>query len=238
MIHVKVDDSATRRMLIAASKQARYAAAVALTRTAGVVKDDLARKMREVLPGASPYSLKSQYIRPAKPQNLTAVVGIKDIKPGRGVAPATLVREHFTGGLRGHKPMEVAMAAMGALPNGWHVVPGPGIKLDRYGNPSKAAVAEILGALRRRVNVVGRRGKTTVTKGYFVVTQGAPRAAHLAPGIWRRVNNRAITPMFLFVDRAAYRKRIDLPALARKAAREDFPRLFDAAYRQALATAR
>jgi len=162
MIHVKVDASSTLRMLANGQKQARYAAAVALTRTAGNVKESLARKMREALPGASPYTLKSQFIRPAKPQNLSAIVGVKDIKPSRGSAPAMLVREHFTGGLRGHKPMEVAMAALGALPNGWHVVPGPGIKLDRYGNPTKTAVSEILGALRRGVNVVGRRGKSTV----------------------------------------------------------------------------
>lgn len=219
---------------MAAQKQARYATAVALTRTANGVKEDLAAAMRAGLPGASPYTLKGQYVRPATKARLEAIVGMKDIKPSRGTSPATLVREHFTGGRRGNKPMEVALRSAGALPSGWMVVPAAGMPLDAYGNPRKAAVVEVLGSLRRGVAVVGRRA----VKAYFIARPGDRRTAHLAPGVYRRTNNRAIQPVFLFIPPAAYRKRIDLAHIARRVVDRDFARHFDTAYRQALATAR
>ncbi len=242
MIKVTVDSSAARRALAYGQKQARYAAAVALTRTAKHVQVELAARLKSSLPGAGPYTttVKAQYVKPATVANLAARVGMKDQKPSRGTSPAMLVKEHFTGGRRGHKPMEVAMRAAGVLPAGWIVVPGAAMPIDRFGNPTRAAVAEIQGALKRGVAVVGRRGKTTVAKAYFVVTPGgSSRAAHLAPGIWRRINNRAIAPVFLFVSAgAAYRQRIDLRRIAEGVASRRFAAEFSNAYRQALATAR
>jgi hypothetical protein len=240
MIRVQIRGAeSVRAMLAAGAKQARYAAAVALTRTAKDVQTGLQSAMQTALPGASPYTLRGQFVQPATRDKLTARVGMKDKKPSRGTAPATLVREHFTGGARGYKPMEVAMAARGALPRGWHVVPGPAMPLDAYGNPKRAAVAEVLGALRTGVAIHGRRGKTAVIKGYFVVPPGAAsRTGHLAPGIWRRVNRRAISPVFLFISGTSYRKRLDLEAIADKVVRVNFDRHFAAAYRQAMATAR
>lgn len=240
MIRVQIRGAdSVRAMLAAGAKQARYATAVALTRTAKDVQADLQSAMKSALPGASPYTLRGQFVQPATRDKLAARVGMKDQKPSRGTAPATLVREHFSGGARGNKPMEVAMSARGVLPRGWHVVPGPGMPLDAYGNPRRAAVAEVLGALRSGVAIHGRRGKTAVVKGYFVVPPGGTgRAAHLAPGIWRRVNNRAISPVFLFISGTSYRKRLDLDAIARKVVATRFDQHFAAAYRQALATAR
>lgn len=240
MITVTVDDSAVRRALAQGQKQARYAAAVALTKTAKRVGTQLAAQMKSALPDAGPYTTteRAQFLTRATPATLAATVGLKDKKPARGTSPAMLAKEHFTGGRRGNKPMEVAMRAAGVLPAGWTVVPGAAMKLDRFGNPNRQVVAEVLGALKRGVAVVGRRGKTTVAKSFFVVAAGGLRTAHLAPGIWQRINNRAIAPVFLFVSAAAYRRRIDLPRIARAVVDKEFPAEFDKAYRQALATAR
>jgi hypothetical protein len=240
MITIKMEGfGSLRKLLAGGEKQVRFATAVALTRTAQDVRAELAKAMRAALSDASPYTLKAQYVESAKPANLQAKVGVNDRKPGRGTAPALLVREHFTGGSRGYKPMEMAMRAMKVLPDGYRVVPGPAMKLDRYGNPTKRAVSELLGALKRGVAVVGRRGKSTVTKGWFVApVGGSPRTRHLAPGIWQRVNRESISPAFLFVKSASYRRRIDLPRMARSVAGKRFPAHFDAAFRQAMATAR
>lgn len=241
MIKVTIDSSAALRALKNGAKQARFAAAVALTRTAKQVGAKLDSEMKSALPGAGPYTTteRAQFVKPATTANLEATVGLKDKKPARGTSPAMLTKEHFTGGRRGNKPMEVAMRAAGVLPDGWIVIPGAGMKLDRFGNPPRQAVAEVLGAIKRNVAVVGRRGKTTVAKSYFVVPPGgSPRADHLAPGIWRRINNRAISPVFLFVSAASYPRRIDLPKIARAVVNKVFANEFAKAYRQALATAR
>jgi hypothetical protein len=197
------------------------------------------------LPGASPYSLKSQFIVPAKRDKLEAIVGIKNYKPARGTAPATLLKEHFSGGIRGYKPMEVAMRALGALPDGYRVVPAGGMKLDRYGNPNKAIVAEVLGGLRSGMNIHKKRirygtGQYTTTAGYFVARIDNYRTRHLPPGIYRRYGQagRAIQPVFLFIRAPAYRKLFDLPALGQRIVERDFNPIFNAAFTAALRTAR
>jgi hypothetical protein len=239
MISVRIEGlDATLARLQGQAKQVKFAAAVALTKTAQDVRAELARDMAAKLPGASPYSLKSQFVAAAKRDNLQATVGIKDKKPARGTAPAMLLKEHFAGGLRGNKPMEKAMSALSALPDGWIAVPGAGLKLDRYGNPNRKQVDEVLGALRSGMAVHGGRGKRAYTSAYFVAQPDAPRARHLAPGIYRRTNNRAITPVFLFVQRAAYRKVIDLPGMGKRIVASRFNAHFAAALQNALATAR
>lgn len=241
-ISVKIEGmDRTLRWLSAGQKQARYSAAVALTRTAKDLERKLADDMRSAFSSASPYTLRSQYVSPATRDKLRAEVGIKDKAPARGTAPAKLVREHFIGGQRGSKPMEVALRARGALPAGHIVVPGAGMKLDRYGNPSKAAVTEILGALKSGIAVYAGRGKRAAAVVYFVAPVGGNRrTAHLAPGIYKRTqrgSDSAIQPMLLFVKAAPYRRVIFLDRIARTA-QPTFSRHFDAALAQAMATAR
>lgn len=243
MITIKIDGlDKVQRMIGEAGKQAKFAAAVALTKTAGKIRDELAAEMVRDLPGASPYSLKSQFIVPAKRDKLEAIVGIKNYKPARGTAPATLLKEHFGGGIRGYKPMEVAMRALGALPEGYRVVPAAGMKLDRYGNPNKAMVAEVLGGLRSGLRVFSGRGKRAAELGYFVApVQRSGRTRHLAPGIYRRVGrvgSKALIPVFLFVNATAYRRLFDLPAMGQRIVERDFNQIFNAAFTAALRTAR
>lgn len=243
MITIKIDGlDKVQRMIGEAGKQAKFAAAVALTKTAGKIRDELQAEMARDLTSASPYSLKSQFISPAKPAKLEAIVGIKNFKPSRGVAPATLLKEHFDGGVRGSKPMEVAMRALGALPDGYRVVPAGGMKLDRYGNPNKAMVAEVLGGLRSGMRVFSGRGKRAAEFGYFVApVQRTARSRNLTPGIYRRVarsGSKAIVPVFLFIRAPGYRKLFDLPALGRRVVERDFNSIFNAAFTAALRTAR
>lgn len=235
MITIKVDASRTLAMLGAAQKQVKFATAVGLTRAAKDGAELLKRNLRSALPGASPYSLNSTYLVPAKPVALRSVFGIKDLKPARGTSPAVLLKEHFRGGVRGGKPMEVALAAIGAMPDGWRVIPGAGMKLDSYGNPRRGEIGEIIGALKTRMATFKGRGKAMKTVGYFVIAPGA--ASHLAPGIYRRINQRAIVPMLLFVRVARYEKRIDMNQIGQRAA-AGFRAHFDKAFAQAMATAR
>ena len=203
-------------------QQVPFATAYALTQTAKAVERELQAEMARDFESPSPYTLRSTFSTSATKVRLSAMVGIKDKKPAGGTAPAVLLKEHFTGGERGNKPMEKAMRSIGALPDGWLVVPGAGMPLDAYGNPRRKDVAELIGALRTGLNVHKGKGKRAQTTGYFVIAVGS--GSHLEPGIYKRINNRVVKPMFVFVQHARYRKRIDLPLLARRVV----DRVFDA----------
>ena len=224
-----------RRLLEQGGKQARFAAAVALTRTAKQVSAGLTRELASALPGASPYTLRSAFSTSANKSTLSATVGIKDKKPARGTAPAVLLKEHFTGGSRGNKPMEKALMSLRMLPTGWRVVPGAGMPLDRNGNPRARNVGEVLGVLRRGMQIYKGRGKSLVLVGYFAILPGIK--SHLRPGIyWRK--GAAIKPVFLYIEAATYRKTIDLPRIAERTVRQSFAGEFANAFEQAMRTAR
>lgn len=236
MITIQVDTKATTRWLDDLQRrQVPFATALALTKTAKKIEQSLKAEMASGFGSPSPYTLRSTFSTSATKSSLMAIVGIKDKAPAGGTAPSKLLKEHFTGGSRGNKPMEVAMMAAGALRNGWRVVPGAGMPLDAYGNPKRNAVREILGALRSKMQIYKGRGKRMAMVGYFVVPVSAD--ARLAPGVYWR-SGRAIRPMFLFVESAGYRKRFDLPRLASTVVAREFNGEFNSALAKALASAR
>jgi hypothetical protein len=233
-ISVQADiKAATRWLDDVQRKQIPFATAKALTETAKLVQADLKREMLAEFDNPSPYTKNSTFYTSATKATLQAVVGIKD--KGMRVAPAKLLKEHFTGGLRGGKPMERAMMALGALPSGWRVVPGQGLKLDTYGNPNRNQVREILGSLKNKTSIYKGRGKKMALVGYFMIPIGTD--SRLTPGIyWRQ--GRTIKPMFVFIKQAGYRKVIDLPAIGTRVVNKTFGPLFNTALERALATAR
>lgn len=238
MITVRIEgvERLRRRLDDMQRRQIPFATARALTLTAKAVEARVQRDMAEAFVSPSPYVKRATFATSATKTNLTAIVGLKDAKPAGGTAPAVLLKEHFTGGLRGNKPFEKAIAALGVIPRGFRAVPGAGVKLDAYGNPSRKEIGEMLGVLRTRIQVFKKRGKRMDLVGYFVIPVGA--RSHLEPGIYKRVARGVIKPMFLFVPRAAYRKVIDLARSAREVVARDFNRNFASAFAEAMRTAR
>lgn len=225
--------AATQWLDAAQSRQIPFATAKALTDTARLVQTELKREMLQVFDNPSPFTRNSTYSTSATKTSLRAEIGLKN--KGMRVTPAQLLKEHFTGGQRGGKPMEVAMTALGALPSGWRVIPGQGLKLDAYGNPNRNQVREIIGSLKNKTSIYKGRGKKVALVGYFLVPIGAK--SRLVPGIYWR-SGRAIKPMFVFIKQAAYRKVLDLNGIASRVVRTSFGPLFDAALGKALETAR
>jgi hypothetical protein len=233
-INVKADvKEATRWLNDIQRKQVPFATAKALTSTAKLVQAELKREMLAEFDNPSAFTKNSTYSTSATKVTLQAEAGIKD--RGMRVTPAKLLKEHFTGGLRGGKPMERALIAMGALPSGWRAVPGQGMTLDGFGNPKRNQVREILGSLRSKASVYQGRGKKMALVGYFLVPIGSD--SNLTPGIYWR-SGSSIKPMFIFVKQATYRKVIDLPGIASKVVAKSFNAQFRAALDTALATAR
>lgn len=237
MITVQVDTrDVTRYLSEVQKKQIPFSTALALTRTAALVEKALLAEMTAKLDKPiSPYTERSTFKTSAKRTALYAEVGIKDKKRTGGTAPAVLLGEHFSGGLRGNKPMEKAIAALGAMPSGWRVIPGAGMPLDGYGNPKRTIVREVIQSLRSNTQIYKGRGKRVTLVGYFVIKVGAD--SHLQPGIYMR-KGRHIAPMFIYVKSAGYRKRFDLPTLATRVVTKDFDNQFASALASALATAR
>lgn len=222
-----------------ARDQLPFATALAITRTAKIIDRELAGEMRGALDNPTPYIAKSTFSTSATKRDLNATIGMRD-QASRGASPAQYVQEHFTGTARGMKPYEVALQSIGALPSGMRAVPGNGIKLDRFGNPNRRDVQEVIGAIRRGLSVFKGKGKRTVLTGYFVRKPDDARrqALHLEPGVWRRIGRDAVIPVFLFVEEASYRKRFNLPKLARDVIDREFERELGAAIDQAVRTAR
>ncbi len=211
-----------------AGKQSRFAAAVALTRTAKQVETRLQQDMASTFENPTPWVLKGTFTKSATPQTLTATVGSKDRQ-------SLYVKEHFESGFRGQKPYELALVSIGALPSGYRAIPGSGMKIDNRGNPSRAQLRELIGSLSSRMQVAKGRGKNTKLVGYFAVMPGS--LSHLAPGIyWRQ--GRAIKPMLVFVQQAGYRKVLDLPTIAADVVNKEFAQQFGLAFDQAMRTAR
>lgn len=240
MLSVRDNIKQVQRELSAIARdQIPFASAVAITRTAKILDRELAQEVKAELDSPTPYIAKSTFSTSAKKQDLNATVGIRD-QASRGASPAQYVQEHFSGDNRGMKPYEVALQSIGALPRGMRAVPGNGIKLDRFGNPNRRDVQEVIGAVRRGISVFKGKGKRTMLTGYFVrlPSDRRPQARHLEPGIWRRIGRDAVIPVFLFIDEAGYRKRFDLPKLARTVIDRDFNRELAKAIDQAVRTAR
>ena len=228
MIKISVDNAAALKSLDLARKQARFAAAKALTQTAKRVEKSLQADLYDKLDNPTPWIGKGTFVQPATKDDLTAVVGMKDRQ-------ARYVKEHFTAGRRGQKPYEKALAGMGVLPAGHKAVPGTGLKLDGRGNPSRAQLKEMFGSLKSGMGVAKGRGRKMAVGAYVAIPVG--NRAGLAPGVYYRAQ-RKILPALVFVSAANYRKRMDLGQLASKTVAREFDALFAAAYAQALASAR
>jgi hypothetical protein len=132
------------------------------------------------------------------------------------------------GGDRRQRPVEVR--AGGSVK---YVIPGDkvaagiaGIKLDRYGNVKQ----EDLIGLLNQTNTYGTAGR------FF---RGVPKGNQgLGDGVYARVdNNNKIVPVLLFITDAKYIKRLDFTKAQRELAKL-WPKEFEAALSQALATAR
>jgi hypothetical protein len=217
-------------------RQVPFATAVAITKTARSVERKLQDDMAGAFKSASPFVKRSTFSTSATKATLSATVGLKDQKPAGGTAPAVLLKEHFTGGVRGNKPFEKAIMSLGGMPQGYRAVPGGGMKLDAYGNPNRKEIGEMLGSLRTRMQVYKGRGKKMALVGYFVVPVGAQSNLH--PGIYKRVARGALLTMFIFVRQASYHKVLDFARSAQQVVSSEFPQHFDAAFTQALRTAR
>jgi hypothetical protein len=254
-------DEVRQRFAEFSDRRFNAAIATALTRTAVHVRNAVQAEMPRVLDRPTPYTLRQLRYVPATADRLAAAVGFnvvnvtdergatiafRDLGPGETPAGKYLTPQ-IEGGSRRLKRLEVALRAAGALPDGWLTVPGQGARLDAYGNVSRGQVVQVLSQLRIQLvagsnrNMSGDARKQIAAQRkaggrFFVVLPGQGKRQ---PGIYQReLIGRNITPVFIFVRSANYKRRFDFDGLSRRVADATLPQEIDRALSESLSRLR
>lgn len=245
--------------IASAKKQVPFALALALNKTGEAAVKDMQADMRRQFDRPTPFFMRSIRLkRASKTQPTpTAIVQFSEDGYWSGDPNSSIARPHVFGEDRAVKPMELRLQRAGLLPVGWRVVPGGGADLDAYGNMSRGQVSLLLNVLgtyqeagynKANAKTRERLARGNVKKGlygftYFVnPASGRSRyGRHLLPGVYKRVATpfgSSLKPVLIFVPRTRYRKRLDMFGIVDRAVQREFGRQFDAAWAQAMRTAR
>jgi hypothetical protein len=229
-------------------KQGRFAAALALTRTAQDVQPAIKQEMRRAFDRPTDYTLNSTFLKRATKDNLEARVWLKDNATGKGTPADRYLSPDIFGGERRQKGMERALQSVRMMPSGYVAVPAAGAQMDVNGNVKRSQIVQILSQLRAqrgagfesRASGSARSQRSIARQGvtYFALVRPA---RGLQPGIYLKrkfAQGSAIRPVFLFVPRATYRPIFKFFQVGESIARTRFPAHFDEAIAKAIATAR
>lgn len=216
-----------------ASKQARFAAAVALTRTGRDIRQAIPAELDRVLDKPTEFTKRGTYLVAARRDNLVAEIGFRPLQ-------SRYMRYQVEGGV--YQPKE-----------GGIKLPG-NITLNAFGNIPRGTINRLKAAAKngslgatvaRRIGANGDRRKGAAPIQLFY-GQPTGKGWEKAPvGIWRRIPPATpgakgkLIPVIVFEKTPArYSARFEFKALALKVRDQRFATHFDTALRQALASAR
>jgi hypothetical protein len=202
-------------------------AATAATRTVSDIRTEIQAEMTRVFDRPTPYTLRSVRTKIATAASPVAEVFISEDRAPRDPSPAVVLTPQVEGGPRGTKALEVALQRLGALPAGWRVVPSKSLALDAYGNVRRGLVQDVLAQLRRLRTDSGPRDIRGLRKAarkagakYITFKPGGK----VQPGVYAAdIAGRYIRPVFIFVQRVGYGKRLDFYGVAERVARNKLP---------------
>lgn len=229
MIRVEIKGmDQTLARLAGQAKQVRYAAAVALTKTARKVADAMPAVMERDLDRPTAFTKRGLYVLSANRNSLTATVGIKDRQ-------ASYLKYQIAGGTREPGPRGIKL-------------PG-NIQLNSFGNIPKGLIDKLKAAAQDgslAKGIARRLGETNRRKGAAPIQlfYGKPtgRGWEKAPmGIWRRIpgSPSKLVPIIIFEDTPAkYKPRFNFRREAEAVVAREWDRQFAAAFADAMRTAR
>lgn len=233
---IELDLSADLRPLLrrldGLRREIPFVIASSLTKTAVKVKPEIQKEIDRTFDRPTPYTRNSLYVQPAKKTdpNPTARLAFKDTQSARGgYLAAQYLLPFIQQTPRSNKAFENRLRAAGLLPPGMFVIPGKGAKLDRYGNLDLGQLVGILSKLnaasgRELANRFRKRAARYESANYFV-----SRGERLHRGVWQRLPNHHIMPIYLFVDRILFRRFFDFEGVAKTSALRLLPTEFEAA---------
>lgn len=234
-------------------KQLPFAAALALTRTAGWARTDLRVAMQNTFDRPKAYTLRSLYTQPATKAKLEANVHFKDRAP-KGVPAGRYLRAQIEGGARTEKASERALQRAGVIPPGYFIVPTKHADLDARGNMSAGQVKKILSYLGAAemsmgwvANYTGNSKGKRKNEHYFAVVPGRPQGRKgqgggLPPAIYKVIPSglgRIVVPVATIIAKPpSYSERFDFHEIAAQSMERRLPKELGDALEHALRTAR
>lgn len=229
-------------------EQIPFATAQALTKTAQAAQAAVKQEMSSVFDRPTPFTLNSTFVKPATKANLEAQVYLKDEGNKAGGSAKVRLEPQLVGGQRAFKRMEGALRHAGLLGNSEQAVPGAAAELDAYGNMSRGQIVQILAYFKAfpesgykanttqaKKDKMAKGTKTKMGVRYFLKRDGRGR------GIYKATQTgfgSAIQPVLMFVRRAQYRRRLDMPGVVSRTVTREFGAWFKAAMAEALRSAR
>ena len=223
--------------------QVTFATALALTRTAQLVKKGQLDVMRKRLDRPTPTTMNSLFVTPATKQKLEAKVWFKD-SYSSGIPADTYMQAAVYGGTRRHKRFEKALIARRIMQPNQYAIPTRDF-LNQYGNITGGFAKKVLSGLGAAETTSGYQANATNSrrsrrKGnaqrFFVLD-----ALDGSRGIWERKSmfgSDAIRPVFLFADAPRYKIRLPFQRIAENIVKANLDKQFEIALEQALRSAR
>lgn len=224
-------------------EQIPFATALALTKTAQLVKKGEISVMKRNLDRPTQFTLNSLFVKAATKATQQARVWFKDFAP-KGTPAGDYLQPQVQGGKRRLKRHEKALIARGLMKSSQYALPAVGARLDQYGNMKRTQYVQILSQLKAfgeqgyQANATGsKRSKRKRTSGaYFVANINGDE------GVWQRVQSafgEGARPVLIFVDRdPSYRARFPFFKVAENITKANYEREFKSALDKAIKTAR
>jgi hypothetical protein len=196
------------------SRQAPFAIAKALTRTAMRAKDNANSATKQYFDKPVTFTQRAFRFKAANKTDLEALVFAQDLQ-------ARYLRFGIGGGTRRVKGFEKKFAAgADGDVNSGALIPTRNIKLNSAGNVPLATIKRI----------------QSQPKKYLV---GKPAGGNRPPGIYERMTRAGkLKPLMIFTQLPKYRKRLPLEDIAAKTVKRHFAAELEKAYREAMRTAR
>ena len=226
-----------------AERQIPFATALALTKTAQLVKNGILEVMAKRLDNPTKTTLNSLFLSPAKTKNLQAKVWLKDTF-NAGIPADRYMQAIVYGGVRRRKRFEMALLARGLMSPNQYAIPQKPF-LDLFGNIKGSLAIRILSGLGAAETVSGYSANATDSKRsrkkgnasrWFVGDVDGTQ------GVWERKrigSSTGVRPVFIFTDSAPkYRVIVPFFKIADNIIKANYESEFAKALERALATAR
>ncbi|AQZ96641.1 hypothetical protein ACFSB1_11175 [Halopseudomonas phragmitis] len=211
--------------LKAMGRDGNRALALAINEIAGEGVKALQAGAHSAFDRPTPFTLNAFRVQYAKASSPEAAIWVKDEKDGAGgqQAPEAWFEPQVYGGARRVKRSEYRLREIGALPSDMFIAPGPGARLDAYGNLSRGHMQQIMSGLGADnpmgSTMVATQSRRSLAKGhakaFFVIKRGKKPI-----GIAER-RGKSMSVVLLFVRQPSYSRRFDFHKIVRQVAEND-----------------
>jgi hypothetical protein len=229
MIELKIDTRAWEQKLKAIDgslRQMPFLISYALNKSMYDARDAARAEMAKVFDRPTPYTLNSLKITPSTKSDLRAELSFREFpRPAwKWLGP------QVHGGRRGPKAFENALRAKGILGAGQFVVPGPGVRLNAYGNIPAPLIVQVLSQIGAAEYKAGFQANMTArSRGRAIKKAGGQFFVVKGKGVYKR-SGKTVVPVLIFVSAASYRARFPYYDVARRTIPAAFERHFREAF--------